>query len=143
MHVVEEPFDDVAGENRYSGIVFRFIFDDREFKARQYDDTPGKAHFLGYAIDDGRTRGLFEEEIPYGDKDFREAAYYLRDTVGADNVDILLRGGYRRLDFSQFPGSDKADSQGDDAIHCFQCRARIPEGQNHCPKCGWSWSDVK
>ena len=45
MHVVEEPFDDVAGENQYSGIVFRFIFGDREFKARQYEDTPGKASF--------------------------------------------------------------------------------------------------
>jgi|SRR5713101_3631461 len=136
MQVVEEPFDDIAGENRYSGIVFRFIFGDREFKARQYGT--GNAHFLGYAIDGGRTRGLFEEEIPYRDEDFREAAYYLRDTVGAANVDILLRGGYRRLDFSQFPGSDKADSQSE-IIRCFQCRAAIPEGQNRCPKCGSSW----
>jgi hypothetical protein len=138
MQVVEEPFDDVAGENRYVGVVFRFIFGDREFKARQYDNQPGEAHFLGYAIDGGRTRGLFEEEIPYRDEDFRQAAYYLRDTVGADNVDILLRGDYRRLDFSQFPGSDKGDSQGE-IIHCFHCRAPIPEGQNRCPKCGWSW----
>jgi hypothetical protein len=125
-----------AGEYRYTGVGFRFIFGDREFHARQYGT--GNAHFLGYAIDGGRTRGLFEDEIPYRDEDFREAAYYLRDTVGADNVDVLLRGGYRRLDFSQFPGSDKADSQSE-IIRCFQCRDRIPEGQNHCPKCGWSW----
>src|SRR5262245_38195840 len=113
MQVVEEPFDHMGGEYRYSGSYFRFIFSDREFHAKKYDDTPGQASFTGYAIESGQTRGLFEDEVPYRDEEFREAAYYLRDTVGADHVDILVRGVYQRLDFSQFPGSDKTDSQSE------------------------------
>jgi hypothetical protein len=94
---------------------------------------PGEASIFAYAID-----GSYFEEIPYDDAEFREVAYYLRDTVGVDHVNIFMQGGYKRLDFSQFPGSDKADSQIE-IIHCFQCRALIPEGQDRCPKCGWSW----
>ena len=138
LQIIEEPFDDVAGDYQYCGVVFRFVFGDREFQARRYDDMPGEAHFLCYVLGSGQGRRLFQE-IPYGDEEFREAAYYLQDTVGADKVDILLRGGYVRLDFSRFSGSVATGSESGDIIHCFQCRAPIPEGQDHCPKCGWTW----
>jgi hypothetical protein len=138
VQVLEEPFDDEAGEYRYCGVVFRFIFGDREFRARRSDNRPGEAHFLGYSFGPNRTRGLFEA-IPYDEEEFREAAFYHRDTVGADHVDILLPGGYSRLDFSRFPGSGITDTQSDESIHCFQCRALIPEGNDRCPKCGWTW----
>lgn len=32
---------------------------------------------------------------------------------------------------------DQADG---DEFRCFQCRAVIPEGQQRCPTCGWTWT---
>jgi len=132
VEVIEESFEDASEPDAkddfyYSGVIYRFVFAERELLARRYDDTPGQAHF-----------GLFEE-IPYDDPEFREAALYLRDTVGADTVRILLPGGYVTVDFTQFPGLPGGSTNAGDVFHCFQCRATIPEGQDKCPAYGWTW----
>jgi hypothetical protein len=144
MEVIEEPFEDASEPDAkgmhdyyYSGVIYRFVFPEREIRARRNDDMPGEAHSLGYDTVP-REIGLFEA-IPYDDPEFREAALYLRDTVGADKVDILLPGGYVPVDFTQFPGSPGASTDAGDLFHCFQCRAAIPEGADKCPACGWTW----
>ncbi len=55
MQVIQEPFEDLgepdgAGQYdfHYSGVIYRFIFPEHEFRVRLYDDMPGEAHFLGY-----------------------------------------------------------------------------------------------
>jgi hypothetical protein len=144
VEVVQEPFED-AGEQTtngyddyyYSGVVYRFLFAERELRARRCDDTPGEAHFLCFVASPDGARCLFEA-IPYDDAQFQEAAVYLRDRVGADKVRILLPGGYSPVDFRRFPSSS-ANAQTGESLHCFQCRAAIPEDRDRCPKCGWSW----
>ncbi len=111
MQVIAEPFED-AGEKDasgfhdyyYSGVVYRLVFPDRELHARRYDDTPGEAHFLAFTAARGGKRCLFET-IPYNDPEFAVAAAYLRDTVGADSVRILLPTGYSSVEFTRFPAS--------------------------------------
>jgi hypothetical protein len=138
VEVIEEPFEDASEPDAYySGVVYRFVFSEREIRAGRDDDRPGEAHFLGLRYP-GDKRGLFEA-IPYDNPEFREAALYLRDTVGADTVTILLPGGYVPVDFTQFPGLQEGSTNAGDVFHCFQCRAAIPDGLDKCPKCGWTW----
>jgi hypothetical protein len=143
VQVIEEAFEDASEPDAkgffdyyYSGVIYRFIFSKQELKARVYDDTPGTASFLGYTTLPEGERGLFEA-IPYDDPEFGLAAAYLRDTVGADRLQVLLPGGYVPVDFNRFPGS--ADANSGELFHCFQCRSAIPEGLDKCPKCGWTW----
>jgi hypothetical protein len=140
VQVIEQTFED-AGEKDanglydyyYSGVIYRFVFPDREFCARRYDDTPGEAHFLSFATAPGGEGSLFEA-IPYEEPEFVLAAAYLRDTVGADTVKILLPVGYVPVD--RFP---QTNADVGELFHCFQCRAAIPDGLDRCPACGWTW----
>jgi hypothetical protein len=145
VRVVEETFEDAGEQDAnglydyyYSGVIYRLVFPDREFHARRYDDTPGEAHFLAYSEASEDQRLLFAA-IPYDDPEFAAAAGYLRDSVGADTVKILLASGYVLVDFSQFAGERRASSNVTELFHCFQCRAAIPEGLDQCPACGWTW----
>jgi hypothetical protein len=145
VQVIEEPFEDAGDQDAkglydyfYSGVIYRLVFRGREFRARRYDDTPGEAHFLGYSANPGCERGLFHA-IPYEDTEFATAATYLRDTVGADTVRILLPSGYVPVDFTQFPGALQGGADMGESFHCFQCRAAIPVGLESCPACGWTW----
>lgn len=142
MQVIEEPFEDAGEQDAkgyydyyYSGVNYRFVFAGRELHARSYG--PGEAHVLAFTARLGGERCLFEA-IPYDIPEFREAALYLRDNV-ADTVSVLLPNGYTPVDFSQFPGLPPARADLVELIHCFQCRAAIPEEHDKCPKCGWSW----
>jgi hypothetical protein len=145
VHVVEEPFEDVGEKDAkgrysyyYSGVILRLVFPTREFRARRYDQTPGEAAFLAIVTTPEATRCPFQE-IPYDDTEFREAACYLRDTIGADTVKILLPGGYTAVEFAHFPGVLPSGLDTGEEFHCFQCRALIPQEQNKCPRCGWRW----
>lgn len=48
----------------------------------------------------------------------------------------LFRGVYWIRDSP--PGFDLLGSQTE-PIDCLECGAKIPAGQTHCPKCGWSY----
>jgi hypothetical protein len=144
VQVIEEEFEDAGEQDAkglydyyYSGVIYRLVFPDREFRARRYHDTPGEAHFLGSRTSSGE-RLLFEA-IPYDDPEFAAAAAYLRDAVGADTIRILLPNGYVPVDFARFPSELRAKADMSESFHCFQCRAAIPEGLDKCPACGWTW----
>jgi hypothetical protein len=145
VKVIEQAFEDASEQDSngwydyyYSGVIYRLVFPGGEFRARRYDDVPGEAHFLAYGSTPGGERQLFEA-IPYDNPEFRAAAAYLRDTVGADTVKILLPSGYVPVDFTQFPGLPQPSADVGELFHCFQCRTAIPEGLDRCPACGWTW----
>lgn len=144
MQVIQQAFEDAGQQNAdglydyyYAGIMYRFVFADREYYARRYQDTPGEAHFLAYATPGG-ARCSFAA-IPYDEPEFGTAAAYLRDTVGADRLEILLPSGYVPVDFAQFPGELQASDDAGELLRCLQCRAAIPEAADKCPECGWTW----
>lgn len=146
MNVAKEQFEDVGEKDAngnfefyYSGEIFRFRFPGREFHARRYDDTPGKASILGVFDIPSRQWSAFAN-VPYDDPQFCEVALYLRDTIGADSVKaLLISSGYVELEFGRISPSVSDGIESDDALHCFQCRAFIPANKRRCPNCGWTW----
>lgn len=143
MQIIEEPFEDIgepdgAGQyySHYSGVIYRFIFPEREFRVRLYDQATGEAHFLSYRLIPSHEHGLFES-IPYDDPDFTATAFYARDSLGAGTVSILLPGGYVPIDFTRFAGPPPLHDP--ELFHCFRCRAAIPAELDRCPACGWTW----
>jgi hypothetical protein len=108
MRVTQERFED-AGERDangyydyyYSGVIYRFVFPSRILVARRYDDTIGEASFLrSESVPDG-TPAMFTE-IPYRDREFREAVAHLRHSEGIEVVQVLLSRGYVQIDFTEF-----------------------------------------
>jgi hypothetical protein len=145
VQVIEQTFEDAGEQDAnglwnyyYSGVIYRFIFPELEFQARRYDDEPGQASFLGFAANSGSECHLFEA-IPYDDPAFAMAAAYLRNTLGANPVTVLLPNGYFPIDFTRFPVWPQASADALELLRCFQCHAAIPEGMDKCPACGWTW----
>src|SRR5437588_10890487 len=85
MQVVKERFED-AGERDeqglydyyYAGFIYNFIFPEEVLIARQYEDTPDKASFMGRRLKGRRKlRTLRFEMVPYDSVEFRQAVKHL------------------------------------------------------------------
>ena len=87
-----EPFADLGigpGGSDYIGAVYELRIQERIYRLRSYDDTPGEISLMNFQDPKDDREQLFGEAVPYDDEIFCQAASWLLNRPGIERLKVF------------------------------------------------------